>query len=578
MIQALVLSLLLSCPLLLSAQSQRISSDIQSVKVHLQGAEIIREVEVGLRKGRQKLIFEQLSPKLYPKSIQITTGEKVRILSVVGKQNYLQRQEANPAIEALRDSVQQLREQIATANNQVEANKAAIELLRSNQDLQKEQSQLSIARLESMLQFYQRQMLAIYQENSQLARQLEKLHRQLLDSKLQLRELNEGRQASSEVELLLDVPQATKVPIRLRYVVADAGWAPAYDLEAPELSASITLRYRGLAYNNTGVDWENVQLSLSTADPLRTAVQPSLEIWDLADSRNRNFNAVGQLQMQNNQQQMDYQQQNQQYKSKAVDKSLIKEVLGEDYNEGVDYRIERYRDRLSERSVSEQQVSSMEIEVPELSADFIIEEKQSIPADKKPYYIDIKTAELSAQYKYLSIPKIDSDAFLLARITGWEDLNLVNGPVHIFNQNRYVGQSYLDIRNLSDTLDISLGRDPSIVVTRDKVQGDSKSMLLGSSKKVSAKYTINVRNNHSKAIPIEIRDQVPISNDKDISVELTDLGGADLEKSSGLISWMQEIPAKSNRSFSFGFAIKYPKEKEVEVRYQKTRKMAAPRF
>lgn len=576
--KALLLSLILILPVLLSAQSQRISSDIQSVKVHLQGAEIIRTVEVDLKAGRQKLIFEQLSPKLYPKSIQVTTGKKVRILSVVGKQNYLQRQEANPAIEALRDSVQQLRRQLSAINNQLAANQAGIDLLRSNQDLQKEQNPLSVERLETMTAFYQRRMLAIYQENSQLQVKLEQVHRRLLDSKLQLQELNEGRQASSEVELLLDVPQATKVPIQLRYVVADAGWAPAYDLEAPKLSASITLRYRGLAYNNTGVDWENVKLSLSTADPLQSATQPRLEIWDLADASSRNLNAIAELQMQDEEQQMTYQQQNQQYSKSSMNKNRVKEILGEDYNEAVDYRLERYRDLESDRRASDQQVSSMEIEVPELSTDFIIEEKQSIPADKKPYYIDIKTAELNAQYKYLSIPKIDSDAFLLARVTGWEDLDLVNGPVHIFNQNRYIGQSYLDIRNLSDTLDISLGRDPSIVVTRDKVQGDSKNTLLGNSRKVSAKYVINVRNNHSEAIPIEIRDQVPISNDKDISVEITELGGADLEQSSGLMSWTQEIPAKGNSSFSFGFSIKYPKGREVRVQYQKTRKMKAPRF
>ena len=198
----------------------------------------------------------------------------------------------------------------------------------------------------------------------------------------------------------------------------------------------------------------------------------------------------------------------------------------------MDYDTDLYR-RYRARQLSKPQIVTASIDVPEFAIEFKIDGAVSVPSDNKPYSIDIQQNKLPATYKYLAVPKLDPDAFLLAQIVGWEELNLISGPVNIYHGNRFVGQSNLDIRNLSDTLEVSLGRDQSVVVTRVKVKGKSRRQLLGNMNKSSVAYNITARNNHNKPINLEIRDQVPITSDREVIITVDETAGAEYEPRSG---------------------------------------------
>ena len=170
-------------------------------------------------------------------------------------------------------------------------------------------------------------------------------------------------------------------------------------------------------------------------------------------------------------------------------------------------------------------------------------------------------------------PKLDKDAFLLAQIVGWEELNLVGGPVNIYQGRKYIGQSKLDIRNLGDTLSVSFGRDKDVVVTRVKVKGKTNNQLLGGTKKSSVAYNISVANHHATPIYIEVQDQVPISSDKEVLVTIDEMGGGILEDKIGVLTWGLSLQPTETKTVEFGFSIKYPKYKAVKIEYQKSRQM-----
>ena len=255
----------------------------------------------------------------------------------------------------------------------------------------------------------------------------------------------------------------------------------------------------------------------------------------------------------------------------------IKGILGDDYNTGIDYETELYRRYQAER-VNAPQLTRAVLDVPEFNADFPIETPYSIPSDMKPYSIDIDTYSLPVSYKFFSVPKLEKDAFLLAQIVGWEDLNLVSGPVNIFQGNRYIGQSNLDIRNLSDTLSVSLGRDKDVVVTRMKVKGKVRNQLLGSTKKSAVAYNISVRNTHNYPIDIQIQDQVPISNDKEVIVSIDEMANASYEEKIGVLTWSLHLEPAQTKTIEFGFNIRYPKNKTVHIQYKKSRQMEQMRY
>ncbi len=397
----------------------------------------------------------------------------------------------------------------------------------------------------------------------------------MFDFKLQLHELNANKQPTSEIYLVLETEKAVDTRVELRYVVQDCGWAAVYDIESQNFSEQIELRYRALAFNNTGIDWEDVDLTLATSDPLQSSSHPIMATWSIDDYSTNAINNIADINISNE----IYIQQNNMPQQLSLDgyKKEVQQILGEDYNADIDYETERFREYQREKANSPQ-LTSATLDVPEFNVDFEIDRPYTIPSDRKPYSIDVENHKLEANYKYYAVPKMDKDAFLLAQVVGWEELNLVSGPVNIYNSKRYVGQSYLNIRNISDTLQISLGRDKHVVINRTKVKGKSKRQLLGSSKKASVAYEIDVRNNHSKAIDIEILDQIPISTDKDISISLDEKSDATYTEQTGELLWRFKLDPSTTKKLEMGYSIKYPKDKRVNIQYRKSKRIEQKRY
>lgn len=559
-------------------KEQRIETTIDAVKLHLDGAEVIRSHQTNLTAGRHQLIFTNLSPKMYHQTIQASASNGVKILSVTNETNFMERRKDSPRAKGIRDSIEQVRTTIALLTDEKDAYYEEKNMLQQNRSIKGNNSNLTVAELSAAADFYRSRNFEINKALSQLQKKLEVSGRQLLDLKLQLQEINADHRPMAEIHLVVETDKTTSSIIDFRYVVSDAGWAAIYDLEAGDFSKPINLGYRGLAYNNTGIDWNNVKLTLSTADPLQNMVQPALTVWNLdsysnidniATNINININKNNSYIVQEQQINLDLE--------KGVYEQEVAQLLGEDYQKGVDYNTDKYKDYIKNKN-SGPTVVNATLDVPEFNADFEIEKPYTIPSDRKPYSVEINDFKLPTTYKYYAVPKLDKDAFLLAQVVGWEDLDLVSGNVNIYNDGKYIGQSYLDIRNLSDTLSVSLGRDPDVVVTRTKIKGSAKKQLFGSQKKASMAYEINVRNNNSKAITIEIQDQVPISNDKDVVITVDEKSAADYDTDLGVLTWQFQLGAKQNKEFKMGFSIKYPKDKKVHIQYKKSRTMQQARF
>lgn len=562
-----------------------VSAPISEVKLHLDGAEVMSRTSLVLQPGRNHYLLPDLSSKIYPQTIQVACSEElVKIVSVTCKTNFLRKSKEDQRILSLRDSVDWVKTKIDALNDEKAAFEEERELLRQNRAFKGNDKTLTAAELKSIADFFRSRMEEINKGLSRVENHLSDFHRKLFDLKLQLSELNAGLQPTSEIHLVLETPRTIKTDLELRYVVRDAGWAAIYDLESGSLNAPITLTYRALAFNNTGIDWNSVKLTLSTADPLQTASQPQLAVWNLSEYSADQISAMSNLSVSNTNVYYNngfqansiqtWQQVTTDVQSRATE---VKRILGDDWNAEVDYETELYRRYQAER-INAPVANRALLDVPEFNAEFPIAAPYSIPSDKKPYSIDIRTDSLAVTYKYFAVPKLDKGAFLLAQIVGWEDLNLVSGPVNVYQGRKYIGQSNLDIRNLSDTLSVSLGRDKDVVVTRVKIKGKTNNMLLGGTKKSSVAYNISVANHKAIPIPIQIQDQVPISNDKEVMVTLDAIGGAVIEDKVGVLTWDLNVAASETKTVEFGFTIKYPKYKAVHIEYKKSRQMEQMRY
>ena len=532
---------------------KEINAPIEAVRIHLQGAEIIRTARVTLPKGEHQLIFTGLSPKMNPASIQVATeGGEVNLLSTTSRINFMKEQKkGNPKIQLLQDSLVITADKVQDLANQETAFSQERALLEANRLLSGKEKAVDLTQLKSAAEYYRQRFLEISRDLSKIKK--ERTSIQLRQNKIrqQLQEMNANNRPNSEIYVSVNAPQAMTAEFRLRFLVRDAGWSPIYDLTVSDLSEPIKIKYRALAFNDTGVDWEDVNVTLSTADANQSATLPVLTPWFIKEDVPQVY-GYGQGRLNANIQSPNA------YEKKERNQAYIDVQTGEPSPPG------------------KNKVGFQEIEISELSNDFEIEVPYSIPADRKPYSITINEKELNATYLHYSVPKMDKDAFLLGQVVGWEDLDLIPGPMNIYYDKNFIGMAELNIRNLSDTLNLSLGRDPKVLVKRQKLKELTKKQFLQNSKKMTVAYKITVKNNRAQPVDFELLDQIPISKLKEIDVDVKEISGAKYFENTGKLSWEFKLKPGESKTVEFSFSITYPKDKEIKI--DKSRKMVAPRY
>lgn len=526
----------------------KVETDPKNVTVYLDGAGIVRSKMLNLAEGKSKVIFEGLSPRLNSGSIQISTSGKVSLLAVSTKINHLNLAEESPEVIELKSKLEVLDLELESISDERDALKIEKSMLTSNYSIGGQSNGVVIAELKQAAEFYRSRIKDINNRSTALAVDEAKKKKEKARLNQELNELNaKGSKQTAQIEVLLTAQAAGTNQIEVKYLVSDAGWSPIYDLNAEDVGKPVELTYRAKLYNNTGVTWNNVKLHLSTADPTLSASKPNLTPWYL--------NFGGQQFVQNYMSvQNTYMDQQQKMEQKAVPGSARSANIIRKGNQVFE-----------------------EVEISELSAEFDIKKRYTIPDDARPYIVEVTEHTLPATYKHFAAPKADRDAFLLARITGWEGLDLVAGPANVYFAGTYLGISYINTQNVNDTLDLSLGRDKKVLVKRNKLLEFCETKYIGGNKKESLAYEIIVKNNRSIPVNIEIVDQVPISKQSEITVDVTETSEADWNETTGALTWQMALPPGESSSVDLAYSIKYPKSKAISNKH-KSRRAYAPRW
>ena len=160
---------------------------------------------------------------------------------------------------------------------------------------------------------------------------------------------------------------------------------------------------------------------------------------------------------------------------------------------------------------------------------------------------------------------MDKDAYLLAEIADWGKLNLLPGEANIIFEGTYVGKSFIDPTSTNDTLNLTLGRDKRVTIKRDKLIDYSSIKFLGTNKLQKFTYQITVKNTKKEAINLLLKDQFPLTSNKEIEVELLDDGGAEVNTDLGILNWKIKLNAGESKKIKFTYTVKYPKEKTLNL-------------
>lgn len=503
-----------------AAEPVHTDSRIEQVTVFTSQAKIFRKAKVRIPAGQQEVVLSGLSNQLQISSLQVRMPASATLLTASFRTNFITPQKTAQNIQAVEDSLDALKLDIQLTKNSQQALQHEQELLLANKSVGGSQSGLDPQKVREMAQYYQTRLPELKNQITRLGITIEKLEERRKRFEQQLNELSKYRnQPSGEVVLQVDNSVSQELEMEFSYVINGAGWVPTYDLRVADISSPLALTYKASVFQNSGVDWEAVKLVVSTGNPSASQARPVLGPWRLYYLEEQKYSS-----------------------SQRSDDEGLQNVM---YDAAPGYAS-----------------SSLEAKVTEnqLNVEFEIDRPYTIPSDNQQHVVVMKDYDLPAEYRYHAVPKLDKNAFLLARVTNWNELNLLPGKANIFFEETYVGQNHLNPDIPTDTLLISLGRDQAIVVKKEKQQTFSEKTFLGGKIRETWVFDISIRNNKNRNIDLEVIDHIPVSQNEKITVEIEEISGAELDSESGRLRWMINLAPGGTQTYRVKFEVKYPKD------------------
>ncbi len=617
------LSIILLCLIFSNIYSQdltekNIISEVSEVTVFIKDAQVTRIKSIDLKQGKTILKFINLSPFIEAKSIQVKANGNVTVLSVNHQQNYIDKLDKPQELIDLEFKLREVEDKIKLEQTYLVILGEELTFLQENRNIGGKNQELSVANLKDAANFYSIKLTSLKLKEIERNKNLSELTKLKSDLDLQIKTLTSKKNfPSGEIIIKVDSKNNIKVDFELSYLVANSGWFPTYDIRAKNVNEPIEIIYKANVKQDTKIDWNNVKLNLSSANPNVSGVAPELKTYFLnyntlpptynlisneikgkvvdenqepipgvnvivkgsTIGASTDFDGNYSITIPNKSSELEYSFIGFETQTLSITSSTINVYLKEDSQALEEVVVTGYGRKkqnslsndlegkvagLQIRGASSLQIPSEQV-VKQTTVDFKIEIPFTVKSDNKNYSVDMVNYNLPAEYRYFCVPKINKDAFLIANISDWEKYNLLEGEANIFFEDTYVGKTLLDTRYATDTLQISLGKDKNVSVKREKVKDLTTKQFIGGKKEESRVWNITVKNNKSQRINMLIFDQVPVSTLEEIKIEIIEISGAKHNLETGEIKWDFSIEPSENKKLELNYSVKYPKYKNLII-------------
>ncbi|HMJ46502.1 MAG TPA: DUF4139 domain-containing protein [Ferruginibacter sp.] len=573
-------------------------SSLTTVTVYRTGAEMIHKATVGLRAGENELVINGLSSYIDINSIQVNCPSTVTILGIEFNNNFLGEENISPAVQKLMDSLESINDDIQHNNILISGTKELLEVLKANREIKGSQTGMSVTELTKLMTYYktktielQNELIGYNAKKTKLDVQAAKVSKQIQE------EQKKNTRSGGRLILQLSVAIPVNADFTISYITQNAYWTPYYDIKADNIQGPLKFIYKAKIAQTTGIDWKKVKLSLSTSSPKQYGNAPVFKTWFLGYidpvrllnrelSKSNTINSmldgkVAGLQLKESVVTSAYGIMRSQsapgYGSAPlyiVNGTIIRDASNIDTDKIKEVNILKGEDATSIYgaqgaggvvliTLKDGLEDYITISDSELDISYDIDLPYDVPTNGKQQIATLKEISVPATYKYYSVPKLDKDAFLLAEVPNWQKLNLLSGEANIIFEGTYIGKSFIDPANTSDTLNLTLGTDKRVVIKKEKMIDYSSVKFLGSNKLQTLTYDLTIKNNKKEPVRIIIKDQFPISTNKDIEVELLQSSNGIVNSEIGVVTWILTIEPGQHKKQRISYSVKYPKGKQV---------------
>ena len=492
---------------------------ITDVTVYLQGASVFSNASVKIPEGVSKVILTDLPTFVNQESIQVAGKGDFTIINVLFQQTV----ERTSIVDSLTKVKQTLTDKQKELSYTKDVYKTQIDVLNANKDIKGTNANLSTIELEKVLKFYQKQLLDFNAQMYEIEKRQEKIEEDLTAVENELATYTD-KQNKGEVVVTVSSTKAQTIDLGLSYFFNNAGWTPFYEVRVADVDKDLQVIYKAEVYQTSGYDWNNISVTLSTGNPMINGTIPTLDKWVL---QQKTYNIA--------------------YRKNAP--------IAMDYAES--YSVVKTEQKAAGYAMATTNEKTTSVE-------FAINEKFSVKSSQNDAKVTIHDYSMPASYIYRCVPKLDKHAYLLAKVTNFSQYNFLSGNAWLYLDGNYVGTSYLDIAQTTDTLQFSLGQDNGIVVERKLADDFSSKKSISKNYKQAIAWNISAKNNKRSNVTIEIADNIPVAGNLQIEVSDVKNDGAQVDDQN-IATWRFNLKPGESKKVTLSYIVTYPKTMDLDL-------------
>ena len=529
-------------------------SAIAQVTVYPDSALLTRVATLKLNPGEYKVIFSNIIPEVDENSLRVTTSDivAVKLFGAQLKREYL-KDIPSEQIQQLKDQIQKMQDDFRALENAqaiLSEKKNFLDSLRifTHDQLPKDLiTKVPSAKelddtygfLDAKLKENYSQVLENELKKRDLADKINAARRQLAEMSGSVQKLRRSITVDVEVE------KASTFDLSISYLVGGAYWEPIYDARAAFDKSEVELVSHGIVRQSTGEDWQDVEMTLSTAKPAIGGRMPYVEPWFIRPYQPRPSMVMESRVARKGLMQQDA------FNTEALDKEELSGAAGVPLQEKAKYAT---------------------VEQKGIAVAYKLPRKATVKCDGSDNKLAISSQILKADFEYSSYPRAILSSYLGSRVTNAPNLQLLGGRVNVFLDGDFVGISSIDNIGPAEQFDLYLGADENVKVKREQVQKTVDETIIAGipspTRKTTFRYKLTVENYKSKNIKVKLFEAMPVSEDDRIKVKIEKVSQEPAQKDwkdrKGIWLWELSLEPKAKQEIFYTYTVEHPREMQVE--------------
>lgn len=551
----LVASLMATASLMAIASAEAATLDaasrVSDVTLYPDAAIVKRQVTLDVPAGEHEILLADLPATLDPASLRIEGSAAERV--VIGNVEFRVRadvpeadkSEAQRKIKALKAE----RDRVLDRVDAAEGRKAMIQRLA--QGGEGKDAKLDLEQWMKAVDLVGKGLQGVNDELRTLRIDIERLDAEIaaIEAPVDRMRPPVSRDAKRLAAIAVEAGAATKLSLTISYRVAAAGWRPIYDarLDTRGTSPTLDLTRRAMIRQNSGEDWQEAKLTLSTLSVTRGTAAPELRGEKIAF----------------------YERPVPKYAPMAVGRAapsseMVAGVLKDEMEAAARQKVSSAP---PPRPVEE---ARAEIEASAYQTEFAVPGKISLPSGGAEKSIRLGAEKPEPKVLIRTAPVLDPTAYLEASFEQPGEAPLLPGEVLLSRDGAYIGRGRLPLVAPGDTAKLGFGSDDRIKIARVPVNRKTRDPgFLGSTKTDRFEFKTTLKNLHGFPVNIVIEDRVPVSEDQAITVErMPEMTKPDAEAPDdrrGVIVWTPTLKPQEEKTYLTAYRIRWPASKETRL-------------